>query len=291
RFRSADGRKRVVVVCPDDVHTTYVVDRCLEEGLADMILVTTGCDMSHFRCLEERFPERVEILEAADKDEAARIGVALVHEGRADVVMKGNINTDNLLRAVLDKECGLLPKGQVLSHVTVAEVPGYDRLVFFSDAAVIPAPTLDQFDAIIRYDLGICRRMGLQEPKVALIHFTEKVNPKFPYTLDYVTLKERAEAGNYVAMWMAGPMDVKTACCAESGEIKGISSPVVGNADILVFPDLAASNTFYKTVSLFAKAKMAGMVSGTTAPVVVPSRADSAESKFYSLALACVAGS
>lgn len=291
RFRSGADRKRVAVVCPDDVHTMYVIDRCLNEELADMVLVTAGGDLSHFHELKERFQERVDIVEAADKDEAARIGVGLVHNGRADVVMKGNINTDNLLRAVLDKEHGILPKGQVLSHVTVAEIPGYSRLLLFSDAAVIPSPTLEQFDAIIRYDLNVCRRLGHEEPKVALIHFTEKVNPKFPYTLDYETLKARAGEGQYGAMSLGGPMDVKTACCAESGEIKGISSPVVGKADVLVFPDLAASNTFYKTVSLFAKARMAGMVTGTSAPVVVPSRADSAESKFYSLALACVAGS
>lgn len=203
-----------------------------------MALVAVGGDLSYFHGLKARFPERVEILEAADKDEAARIGVGLVHDGRADVVMKGNINTDNLLRAVLDKEHGLLPKGRVMSHVTAVEVPDYGRLILFSDAAVIPAPTLEQFDAMIRYDIDVCRRLGLDEPKVALIHFTEKVNPKFPYTLDYVTLMERAGEGGYGAMQLGGPMDVKTACCAESGEIKGISSPVVGTADVLIFPDL-----------------------------------------------------
>lgn len=291
RFRSGAERKRVAVVCPDDAHTMYVIDRCLDEDLADMALVAVGGDLSYFHGLKARFPERVEILEAADKDEAARIGVGLVHDGRADVVMKGNINTDNLLRAVLDKEHGLLPKGRVMSHVTAVRFLTTACLILFSDAAVIPAPTLEQFDAMIRYDIDVCRRLGLDEPKVALIHFTEKVNPKFPYTLDYVTLMERAGEGGYGAMQLGGPMDVKTACCAESGEIKGISSPVVGTADVLIFPDLTASNTFYKTVSLFGKARMAGMVTGTSAPVVVPSRADSAESKFYSLALACVAGS
>lgn len=140
RFRSGAERKRVAVVCPDDAHTMYVIDRCLDEDLADMALVAVGGDLSYFHGLKARFPERVEILEAADKDEAARIGVGLVHDGRADVVMKGNINTDNLLRAVLDKEHGLLPKGRVMSHVTAVEVPDYGRLILFSDAAVIPAP-------------------------------------------------------------------------------------------------------------------------------------------------------
>jgi phosphate butyryltransferase len=147
---------------------------------------------------------------------------------------------------------------------------------------------LAHFDAMIRYDVEICRRMGIPEPRVALIHCTEKVNEKFPHTLDYVTLKERAEAGEYGNMYLDGPMDVKTACDSHSGEVKGISSPVVGHADMLIFPNIESGNTFYKAISLFGDANMAGMLLGTMAPVVVPSRADSGNSKFYSLALACV---
>ena len=143
---------------------------------------------------------------------------------------------------------------------------------------------------MLRYDLEVCRRMGIEAPRVALIHCTEKVNEKFPHTLDYVTLKERAAAGAYGNMYLDGPMDVKTACDAHSGEVKGISSPVVGHADLLIFPNIESGNTFYKTVSLFGDANMAGMLRGTVSPVVVPSRADSGNSKYYSLALACVAG-
>ena len=139
----------------------------------------------------------------------------------------------------------------------------------------------------LRYDLEVCRRMGIEAPRVALIHCTEKVNEKFPHTLDYVTLKERAAAGAYGNMYLDGPMDVKTACDAHSGEVKGISSPVVGHADLLIFPNIESGNTFYKTVSLFGDANMAGMLRGTASPVVVPSRADSGNSKYYSLALAC----
>ena len=178
----------------------------------------------------------------------------------------------------------------MLSHITVAQIPTYKKLLFFSDAAVIPRPTLEQFEAMLLYDLEVCRRMGIEAPRVALIHCTEKVNEKFPHTLDYVTLKERAAAGAYGNMYLDGPMDVKTACDAHSGEVKGISSPVVGHADLLIFPNIESGNTFYKTVSLFGDANMAGMLRGTTSSVVVPSRADSGNSKYYSLALACVAG-
>lgn len=172
----------------------------------------------------------------------------------------------------------------------MAQIPTYNKLLFFSDAAVIPRPTLAQFEAMLKYDLEVCRRLGISEPRVALIHCTEKINEKFPHTLDYAVLKERAASGAYGSMFLDGPMDVKTACDAHSGEVKGISSPVVGHADLLIFPNIESGNTFYKTVSLFGDANMAGMLRGTIAPVVVPSRADSGNSKYYSLALACVAG-
>ena len=123
---------------------------------------------------------------------------------------------------------------------------------------------------------------------MALIHCTEKVNEKFPHTISYETLKQQAEENVYGPVCIGGPMDVKTACDADSGNIKGICSPVVGNADVLIFPNIESGNVFYTTITLFAKAETAGMLCGTTAPVVVASRADTNESKFYSLALACI---
>ena len=290
RLRSLKERKRVVVVCPNDPHTEYVITRSLHEGFADFLLVADTPHLLNSEYIRLQYPDHVKVYEATSPDKAAQEAVSLIREGHADVLMKGIINTDNLLRAVLNKEHGILPKGNVLSHITVAQIPMYKKLLFFSDAAVIPRPTLEQFEAMLRYDLEVCRRMGIEAPRVALIHCTEKVNEKFPHTLDYVTLKERAAAGAYGNMYLDGPMDVKTACDAHSGEVKGISSPVVGHADLLIFPNIESGNTFYKTVSLFGDANMAGMLRGTASPVVVPSRADSGNSKYYSLALACVAG-
>ncbi|MBQ8522005.1 MAG: phosphate butyryltransferase [Bacteroides sp.] len=288
RLRSLERRIRVAVVCPNDAHTEYVILRSLKEGFADFLLVADTPHLINAAYIHRQFPDHVKVYEASCPDKAAQEGVALVREGHADVLMKGIINTDNLLRAVLHKEYGLLPKGNILSHITVAQIPLYNKLLFFSDAAVIPRPTLEQFDAMLRYDVEVCRCMGIDEPRVALIHCTEKTNEKFPHTLDYVALKERAEAGAYGRMYLDGPMDVKTACDSHSGEVKGINSPVAGHADMLIFPNIESGNTFYKTVSLFGDANMAGMLLGTTAPVVVPSRADSGNSKFYSLVLACV---
>lgn len=290
RFRQNAVSRRVVIVCPNDDHTEYVVKRCAEEGLVKLTLVLDGGESSELRDFCDKHKDAIETVACSNTVEAAKTGVRIVHDGQADVLMKGSLSTDVILHAVIDKEGGkgLIEKGKVMSHITLTESPAYDKLLMFSDAAVIPYPTLEQFDAMLHYDCAICRSLGIETPKVALIHFTEKVDPRFQISVDYTELKERAKANAYGSICLDGPMDVKTACDAESARIKHISSPVVGDADLLIMPDLEASNTFYKTISFFGRARMAGLVTGTTSPVVVSSRADSAESKFFSLILACI---
>jgi len=287
-LKSLNCRKRVVVVCPHDPHTEYAVRRALEEGFGRFLLVADKRYIHRAQVICNEYPSYVTVYEADDMDVAARKAVELVHSGEADVLMKGIINTDNLLKAILDKEKGLLPKGRVLTHITLAQIPTYPKFVFFSDSAVIPRPTYEQFRSMITYAVSVCHHCGLEEPKVALIHCSEKVNEKFPHTLDYARLKADAMNGLFGQMQLDGPMDVKTACDIHSGDIKGLASPVVGNADVLIFPNIESGNTFYKAVSLFARADMAGILQGTVCPVVVTSRSDSSISKYYSLALACI---
>lgn len=287
RFQQMPQKKRVAIVCPDDDSTIYVVERCLSEDLAQVILISSKQNDENCTIFAKKY-ENVTIFETDSVDEAAQLGVRLIRDGKADVLMKGLINTDNLLKAVLNKEYGLLPSGAVMSHVTAIETAQYNKLLFISDAAVIPRPTLQQFDAMVSYDTALAHKLGIDNPKVALIHFTEKVNSKFQHTLDYEDVKKYALAGRYGTVSIAGPMDVKTACDAKSAEVKGIITDVAGNADILIFPNLEAANVFYKTISCFGHAKMAGIIQGTIAPIVIPSRADSGESKLYSLALACL---
>lgn len=289
RLRSAGKRITVAVASPADSHTEEVIERSIAEDFALFTLIAVDGKQATAERLAAMHPESVAVVHATDDDNAARLAVREVHEGKADVLMKGSLNTDNLLRAVLNKEHGLLVKGSVLTHIAVAEIPGMNRLLFFSDAAVIPFPTTEQLDAVVGYLADTWRAItGAEEPRIALTHCTEKTSEKFPITIAYRTIKQYAAEGRYGCVCIDGPMDVKTACDAESGAIKGIASPVTGNADILVFPDIEAGNTFYKTVTLFAKATVTGMLAGTTAPVVVTSRADTAESKFYSLAVACM---
>lgn len=275
-------RARIAVACPHDDATCEAIDCALEMGFADFLLVGDPAKMRH------QASEHVAIEPQTDADAAARAAVEAVRTGRADVLMKGLINTDNLLRAVLNKETGILPAGAVLTHLTCAQIPGFDRLIFFSDAAVIPFPTLDQKVAMIRGMVRVCRGFGIDEPRIALIHCSEKVNPKFPVTVDYVDLVTRARAGEFGRCIIDGPMDVKTACEASSGQVKGIDSPIEGRANGLIFPDIEAGNVFYKTISCFSHSLNAGMLVGASAPVVLPSRSDSTRSKLCSMALACL---
>lgn len=281
------AHRRVATVFPHDDHTLEAVEGALRRGFADFILVGKAAELQALPFVDE-FADRIEIVDVSDSDEAARVAVQIVRDGGADVLMKGKLNTDNLLRAVLNKEHGILPAGQVLSHITVAEIPNRDKLLIYSDVAVIPEPTLAQREAMMGYLAATGRMLGIDAPRIALIHFTEKVNPKFPVSTDYVALKEMAAEGKWGNVIVDGPMDIPTAVEPEAGQIKGIVSPIEGKADCLMLPNIQAANVFYKTVSHFGGAINAGMLVGTTAPVVLPSRGDSTQGKLASLALACV---
>lgn len=279
--------KTIAVVCPYDDHTEYAILRSLDEGIARFILVGIPTKMPNSLTSPER-GNVISILETSDCKEATQLGVHLIKQGKADILMKGIINTDDLLRVVLDKEEGLLPKGKILTHLAVMEIPRYPKLLFFSDAAVIPRPNILQRIKIIEYAIRVCHQFGIETPKVSLIHFSEKASPKFPISMDYVNIVEQAEAGAFGNAIVDGPLDVKTSCDHESGEIKGITSPIKGQADVLIFPNIQAGNTFYKAVSLFADAQMAGVLQGTCCPVVLPSRSDTGLSKYYSIVMACL---
>ena len=259
-------RKRVAVVCANDASTRYAVEKGREMGFVEPIYV-----------------------DGDDKDECARRAVALVRNGEADILMKGLINTDNLLRAILNKEEGILRPGRVLTHVAVAEIPKYEKLLFFTDAAVIPIPTKEQRRQQVEYISYACHALGIEEPRISLIHCAEKVSEKtFPYTKDYLEIIAEAQTGRFGRCIIDGPLDLKTSLDAVSLREKGIRSVIDGQADALIFPDIVAGNVFYKTLTLFAYARTAGVLQGTTCPCVVSSRADSPESKYYSLALAAI---
>ena len=267
RFLQQRGdRKRVAVVCPGDASTRYAIEKGQEMGFIEPILV-----------------------DGDDKDECARRAVSMVRHHEADILMKGLINSDVVLRAILDKETGIMRPGRVLTHIAMAEIPKYEKLLFFTDAAVIPIPTNDQRRQQIHYVNYVCHALGIEEPRISLIHCAEKVSKKaFPYTQDYLDIIALAQSGYFGRCIIDGPLDLKTSLDSVSLREKGIHSAVAGQADALIFPDIVAGNVFYKTLTLFAYAKTAGVLQGTLKPVVMPSRSDSPESKYHSLALAAI---
>ncbi len=279
-------RRRVAVVCPNDHSSQEAVARALDEGIADILIVGADEEAKSFFA---KYGERIESVDAPDVDEAATKAVALVREGRADVLMKGLLNTDNLLRAVLNKETGILPKGRVLTHIACVQMPQYDRLLFCTDVAVIPRPTKEQREEQLRYVLELCRTMGVEKPRVALINCSEKVNEKhFPHTVEYRELVAKAEAGEFGPCIVDGPMDLKTSLSEAALKKKHLESPIEGKADALIFPGIQSGNVFYKAITLFCQADTAAILKGPQVPVVLTSRGDSPASKFYSLALACL---
>ncbi len=259
-------RKRVAVVCPNDASTRYAVEKGKEMGFIEPIYV-----------------------DGDDKDECARRAVSMVRNGEADILMKGLVNTDVVLRAILNKETGILRPGHVLTHIAMAEIPKYEKLLFFTDAAVIPKPTKEQRRQQIHYVNYVCHALGIEEPRIALIHCAEKVSEKtFPYTTDYLEIIALAQSGYFGRCIIDGPLDLKTSLDSVSLREKGIHSAIDGQADALIFPDIVAGNVFYKTLTLFAYTKTAGILQGTQKPVVMPSRSDSPEAKYHSLALAAI---
>ena len=190
-------RKRVAIVWAADQYSQESVIRALEVGFIDAIFVGCREEVENNKRIM-RYQDHITFIDASDRDTAAKISVQMVREGKADILMKGLINTDNLLHVVLDKQTGMLPKGNVLTHITAARLPEYEKLLFFTDSAVIPYPTQEQRIQQIRYMVYVCHALGIEEPKISLIHCTEKVNEKyFPFTIGYKEIIRMAERGEF----------------------------------------------------------------------------------------------
>ncbi|MGC8787818.1 MAG: bifunctional enoyl-CoA hydratase/phosphate acetyltransferase, partial [Anaerolineae bacterium] len=214
----------------------------------------------------------------------------LLRMGHADLAMKGKVETADFLRAALDREMGLRV-GRLFTHVAVFELPGFDRLLFVTDSGVVVAPTMEQKVEIVQNAIMVAQRLGVTEPKVAILAATEMVNPKIPTTMDAANLAKMADRGQIQGGLVDGPLALDNAISPESVAIKGIKSPVAGYADILVAPDVEAGNMLAKAMTYFAKGKMAGVVVGGKSPLIVASRSDPHETKLVSIGLGVILAS
>lgn len=268
RLRSAGIKRRVAVVCPRDKATMDAIERASNEGFVE-----------------------AEMIDNDNLQTAAETAVTMAQEGKVDMIMKGLIPSEILLKAILRFNGGLLPEGRMLTHTACAHFAQYHKLLFYTDAAVIPVPTHEQRVQQVRYMANLCHAMGIEEPRISLIHCSEEVDERhFPYTVGYREIVKMALKGEFGRCIVDGPLDLKTSCSAESLKVKGIESPIAGDADALVFPDIESGNVFHKTITLFNDAELASLLQGPRVPVVLTSRADAPETKYYSLAVAAALG-
>lgn len=282
-LQKTSERKRLVVVNPSDSQTFGAILRAVEAGL---VSVTMLGDPAHYDLPLIDSNPHLKLIECKDLKEASERAVEMVRNGEGDILMKGLVNTDVILKAILNKEKGLVPYGNVVTFIAAMEIPSYPKLIFMTDPAVIPAPNLRQRIAMIDYAIRMTNSFGISNPKIALLHGTEKPNLKLNFMEDYLAIIELARNGRFGNAVVDGPLDIFLAVNPELGSIKNVSTPIQGNADVLMFPGFEAANVFYKTVITFAGAEMGGILYGTDKPVVMTSRSDTAASKFNSIALA-----
>ena len=289
--RSSGKRYRIAVAWAQDPNTVGSLHRAVSEGFAEAFMIGRKEQIVK-TCSDRGIDAGVFTVIGAESEKlAAEMAVRMTRAGETDIVMKGLVGTDKFLKAVMDKEHGLLPPKAFMSYVCAVEIPKYSKLLFITDTAVIPFPDLEQKVAMAEYAIGMARRFGIRKPRVALIGASEKVSSHFPNSLDYSVMCKMAERGQIPECVMDGPVDIFLACDPESVKIKGVDTPLEGNADILLFPSLESCNPFYKSLMLFGGGELAGMICGTAKPVVLMSRSESELSKYYCVALACLMSS
>ena len=278
--------KRMAVAAAGDLTVVEAVKNALVQNVATAILVG---DEKTIRACAERVDLPLaegDVIHEPVPEKAALRAVHLVSSGKADVLMKGHLHTDDFLRAILDKAGGLRT-GYRMSHVFACEIPGFDRLIMVTDTAMNIAPALEAKAEIILNADYFCQVIGLSAPRVACLAAVELLNPQRPATVDATCLANMADRKQYTPTCIVdGPFAFDNAISPAAAEHKHISGPVAGRADVLLVPDIEAGNILVKSFVYAAGARLAGVVIGAKAPVVLTSRADSAESKFYSIAAA-----
>lgn len=282
------ARKRLVAVNAIDSHTIEAVSEAVDLGIVEGILTGDPGKIKETCTLLQIDPAKFEIVAANTEDEAALKAVHLISEGKAGLMMKGLLSTDKFMKALLNKEYGLLPPKGVLSHVAVMEIPTYHKLLIVSDVAIIPYPDLNQKITMTGYLIRTAQALGIENPKVALIAATEQVLPSMPACTDAAVIAKMADRGQIPGGIVDGPLALDVALDHEAADVKKISSPVAGDADCLLFPNIDAGNVFYKMGTKLCKSEQAAIVAGARVPVVLSSRGDTMQTKLYSIALAAM---
>ncbi len=283
-------KKRLVAAWGVDDHTISAVAQAIKAGIVDGILVGDE-KMINQVCIQENIDPTIFTIIPNDNElKSIAQAVSMVNSGDADILMKGLCSTDKYMRGILNKENGLLPPRAVLSHIAIVQNPSYHKLIIMSDMAVIPAPDFKQKQAIVGYAVATAKALGNAKPKVALIAATEQMLPSMPACIEAAMLAKMADRGQIGGGALVdGPLALDVAISQEAVAIKKLVSPVAGDADALVFPNIESANVFYKVNSQMCEnVKLAAIVAGAKAPCVLSSRADSIDTKLNSIALAAI---
>ena len=284
--------KKMIAAWAVDEHTILAASKAVDMGFITATLVGDE-KMIKDVCVKNGIdPLKFEIVNCPVELDAVSLAVKRVHDGEGDFLMKGLCSTDKYLRAILNKVTGLLPEKALLSHVGVIDSPKYHKLIFITDMAVIPLPDLKQKMTMTKYVVSVAKSFGINKPKVAFLAASEQVLSSMPACLEAASLSKMVERGQIKGCIADGPLALDIAIDKESAEIKKVSSPVAGDADCLVFPNIESANIFWKTNSKLSDGvKQAGILVGTTAPCVLASRADTVEVKLNSIAEAVAVAS
>jgi phosphate butyryltransferase len=284
RTASAKGPVQIAVAAGHDPDVIEALKQARELKLAEGILVGNS-EKIHALATKVGFdiPDG-RVIHELDDSTAARKAIGLIREGKASLLMKGKISTAALIRAVLDKEAGLRT-GRLLSQVIVFQVPGFNRLMIMTDAAINIAPTLEQKSEICRNAIEVAHAIGIEKPNLAALCALEFVNPDMPATLDAAGLTLMNRRGQLAGAYVEGPIALDVPLSKFAADRKAIDSPLVENTDIFVAPDIEAANILYRAILYFAKGESGGVVVGARVPLILLSRAETPETKIRSIAI------
>ena len=280
--------KRLIGAYACDSHTIDAIYKAVNLGLVNATLVGDEKKIEEVCKNDNLDISKFNIVNVPVDVKAAAKAVEMINNGEGDILMKGLLSTDKYMRAILKKDIGLVPPKAVLTHVTVIENPLYHKLLVVGDVAIIPLPELDQKIAITNFLINTAHILGITVPKVAIIAATEQVLVKMPACADAAIIAKMADRGQIKGALVDGPLAFDVAIDKESADIKGINSPVAGDADCLLFPNIETGNVFYKTSTKLCKAELGAFVAGAKCPCVLSSRGDSVKTKLYSIALAAL---
>ena len=283
----AQGMKTVAVAVAQDEPVLEAICDAKKNGIANAILVGDREKIISIASKIGMNIEEFEIIDEKDDKKASMTAVELVSTGKADMLMKGLVVTATFLRAVLNKEIGLRT-GKQMSHIAVFEIPGYHRLIFLTDAAFNMYPELKEKVDIINNSVVVAKACGIELPKVAAVCAVEVVNASMPATLDAAMLSKMNERGQIKGCIIDGPLALDNALSEAAAKHKNLGGPVAGKADILLMANIEAGNAMYKCLTYTTQAKNGGLLVGTSAPVILTSRADTPETKLNSIALAAL---